>query len=160
MIVASIFIIFCITIYCIFIIIYRQKMNKIENKLQNKFKVRNNKVVSIYYASKDYLNKHDEVFKEYFKLKETDFLQDTKNFYFENKLDIYKKFQSEINFIFKICEMNMKLKQDKKYNYIKESILKQSKSIWKEYDIYKKEIEKYRKYHKISKFFLIWLFIR
>lgn len=153
-------IIFFIFLYICFVYFYRRKMDNIEFFLQKKINSRNNKIISLFYISKPFLNKHSEVFKEYINLLEKDFLQNSKNFYFENKNSIYKKIQNEINFIFKICETNEKLKINEKYNYIKDEILKESKIIWKEYNIYSKNLKNYQIYHNFSKFFLIWFFLR
>lgn len=146
--------------YCSFVVLFRIKLNKLENILKNLFKIRNYKIVSLYYASQNFLNKHNEIFEEYINLKQKDFSENSLNFNFENKLNTYKKIHNELNFIFKICETNWKLKMDEKYNYIKESILDESYKIWEKYDFYKSIIKKYRKHHKISKIFIIWLFMR
>ena len=149
-----------IIVYSIFVINYRLRLNNTEDILKNNFKKRNYKMVSLFYASKNFLNKHNEVFEEYINLTQKDFSETSLNFVFENKLDTYKKIHYEINFIFKICEANAKLKDTWKYNYIKEEILKESAVIWKKYEIYKKSLAKYEFHHKISKFFLVWLFLR
>lgn len=149
-----------IVLYCFFVILYRLKLNKLEDLLKKDFKKRNYKVVSLYYISENFLNKHKEIFSEYINLKEKDFYENTLNFEFENKLSTYKKLHNEINFIFKLCEMNQKISVDKRYNYIKEEILKESYKIWEKYELYKKIIIKYRLHHKISKFFLVWFFLR
>lgn len=146
--------------YIFFIIFFRIKLNKIEKNLQETIDKRNNKIFSLNYITKNILNKHDEVFKEFFKLKKKDFSENTLKFYFENKLNTYKNLQKEIDFIFKICEAKVELTKNWKYNYIKNEILKESLEIWKSYDFYKKISEKYDFHHKISKIFIIWLFIR
>jgi len=52
-------------------------------------------VVSIYQISKNYITKHDEVFKNFFELKRKDFLDNNININFENKLVIYKEIHNE-----------------------------------------------------------------
>ena len=51
------------------------------------FKKRNYKIVSLYYATDDFLSKHNEVFAEYLELKEKDFKESSLNYNIENKLD-------------------------------------------------------------------------
>lgn len=155
-----IFIISVIIIYLTFVIFFRLRLNELEKNLMKNFKKRNDKIISLYFISKNFLSKHDEVFSEYKNLKIKDFSENSLNFYFENKVDIYKKFHKEMDFIFKVCEMNEKIKQTWKYNYIKYEILKESKEIWKKYDNYKKIFSTYKIHHKISKIFIIWLFLR
>lgn len=149
-----------IIFYCIFVVSFRNKLNNIENELQTHFKKRNTKIISLYYISKNFLNKHDDIFKNFIELKRKDFSEDILKFYFENKINTYKDFHKEINFIFKLCEMNWKIRQFWEYNYIKSEILKESSIVWKWYEDYKKILEKYRKHHKISKFFIVWFFLR
>lgn len=146
--------------YSIFIIFFRLKLNKLEKILETSFKKRNYKIISLFFISEKFLNKHSEIFEEFKNLKKKDFSENVHNFYFENKMDTYKKIHKEINFIFRICENNELLKRDENYNFIKEEILRESNQIWKKYDFYKEIIKKYKFHHKISKFMLIWLFIR
>lgn len=155
-----VFLLFIIFIYCSFVIFFRIKLIEIEYFLQILFKKRNYKVASLYFASEDFLTKHNEIFKDFIVLKQKDFEETRLNFTFENKFNSYKRFDEELNFIFKICETNSRLKQDEKYNYIKEEILKETKEAWKQYKIYKIKFDKYKKHHKISKFFLVWLFLK
>lgn len=157
-----IFIIFLIIffLYIIYVLFLRSKLDIIENNLQKNFKIRNSKVASLFYITQKYLNKHDEVFKEFIILRKKDFNETSLNFYFENKIDTYKKLHKELDFIFKVCEKNDILKRDPKYNYIKDEILKKWEEIWKEYNLYKPELENYKKFHKFSKYMILWLFIR
>ena len=62
-------------------------------------------------------------------LKEKDFKESSLNYNIENKLSTYKMLHNEINFIFKICELNEKLKLTPKYNYIKHDILAESDNV-------------------------------
>lgn len=155
-----IWILLIIFLYCCFVVFFRLKLNNLEYILQKLFKKRNYKIISIFYATKDFLNKHDEIFQSFIELKTRDFSENNLNFTFENKLQTYKDFHKEMDFIFKICETNWKLKEDSKYNYIKTEILNQSQNISKKYNHYKKIEKKYRFHHKISKFFIIWLFLK
>lgn len=154
------FLLILIIFFIIFVLHLRWKLDILEEKLKIDFKIRNYKIISLYYISEKYLNKHDEVFKEYKNLLNKDFKETSLNFYFENKLDTYKKIHKEIDFIFKICEKNGVLTRDPKYSYIKDEIVKKWWIIWKNYDEYKIKLKNYEKYHKISKYFIIWLFLR
>ena len=146
--------------YLSFVIAFRLKLNKLEEILMSLFKKRNYKIVSLYYATDDFLSKHNEVFAEYVELKEKDFKESSLNYNIENKLSTYKMLHNEINFIFKICELNEKVKLTPKYNYIKHDILAESDNVWKKYAFYKEIMRKYKFHHKISKFFIVWLFLR
>ena len=48
-----------IIVYSIFVINYRLRLNNAEDILKNNFKKKNYKMVSLFYASKNFLNKHN-----------------------------------------------------------------------------------------------------
>lgn len=154
--------IFLIIIFSLNIFVYLlwKKINALEENIINIFKKRNNQMVSIYQISKNYITKHDEVFKSFFELKRKDFLDNNIKLNFDNKLVIYKQIHNEINFIFKICEQNKKLILNAKYLYIKDSIFDKSNEIWKNIELNYKIKKEYIKYKKIANITILWLFIK
>lgn len=155
----AIFIIFCIFSFIIFVIFLRNKLNILEKELKLKFKKRNYKIISIFYISERFINKHSEVFAEIISLLKKDFNEDKSNINFENKIDTYKKIKKEMDFIFKICNWNWVLVQVPQYNYIKTEMENLWIDISKNYNLYEEKANYYKKFHKISKFFIIWYFI-
>lgn len=144
----------------IFVFLLSIKIKYLENHIIDIFKKRNNQIVSIYQISKNYLTKHDEIFKHFLDLKRKDSLENNINIDFKNKLIIYKEIHNEINFIFKICEQNKKININSKYLYIKDSVLDKSNEIWKNIKIYNKIKKEYDSLKKISKLTILWLFIK
>lgn len=153
-------VIWLIIIYNIFVFLLNKKIKKLEFKIIDLFKKRNNQITTIYWLSKNDLVKKEEIFKEFFELKRKDFSENYYNLDLEDKIDIYKKIHNEINFIFNVCEKHKKISINPNYVYIKESVLEKSSLIWKNMQKYKDIKTKYLFLKKISYFTIIWIFIK
>ncbi|NVP17633.1 hypothetical protein HUU51_02845 [Candidatus Gracilibacteria bacterium] len=129
-----------------------------ENNIIELFKKRNNQVISIYQVSKNYINKSDEIFKEFFELKRKDFGENSFKIGLKDKINTYKKIHNEIDFIFNICEKNKKLTINPRYLYLKDSILEKSSKIGNRIEIYNKIKKEYKLYKKIANFSIIGFF--
>jgi len=99
-------------IFIIFIYLLKIKITIFERQIIQIFKEKNNQIPSIYEITKEYLNKHDEIFIEAISLKKKDFLEN--GFYTKliEKSNTYKKIHNELNFIFKVCNKNPKLNKN------------------------------------------------
>lgn len=155
-----IFVISLLIIYNIFVFLLNRKIKKLEFKIIDLFKKRNNQITTIYWLSKNDLIKKDEIFKEFFELKRKDFSENYYNLDLEDKIDIYKKIHNEINFIFNVCEKHKKISVNPNYVYIKETVLDKSSKIWEYMQKYKSIKTKYAFLKKISYFTIIWIFIK
>lgn len=144
--------------YNIFVYHLSSKIIFLENNIIELFKKRNNQVISIYQVSKNYINKSDEIFKEFFELKRKDFWENSFKIWLKDKINTYKKIHNEIDFIFNICEKNKKLTINPRYLYLKDSILEKSSKIWNRIEIYNKIKKEYKLYKKIANFSIIWFF--
>lgn len=144
--------------YNIFVYHLSSKIFFLENNIIELFKKRNNQVISIYQVSKNYINKSDEIFKEFFELKRKDFWENSFKIWLKDKINTYKKIHNEIDFIFNICEKNKKLTINPRYLYLKDSILEKSSKIWNRIEIYNKIKKEYKLYKKIANFSIIWFF--
>ena len=149
-----------IIIYILFlalIYLYKLKIEKLEKKIIYLFKERNNQIPSIYEVTRNYLNKHNEIFKHSIILKKRDFLEDS--FYSEliEKTNTYKKIHNELNFIFKVCNKNQKLDKNWKFLYIKDIIVDKSNELWKNIEVYKKVIQFYNNLIILKNISIIWL---
>lgn len=148
-----------ILIFFLFIYSLKRKIDRFEKKIIKQFKEKNNQIPSIYEATKEYLNKHDEVFKEIIKLKKKDFLE---NIFYNSlieKLNNYNLIHNELNFIFRICNKNPELSKDSKFLYIKDIIIMKSSKLWNDLELYKKVLSKYNKMIYIKNLTIIWLLI-
>ena len=153
-------IIILIILYNIFVYFLWTKIEFLEENIIDIFKKRNNQVISIYQISKNYINKSDEIFKEFFDLKRKDFWENSFKIWLKDKINTYKKIHNEIDFIFKVCEKNKNLTINSRYLYLKDSILEKSSLIWERMDIYNKIKKEYKIYKRISNITILWIFFK
>ncbi|MFK7779674.1 MAG: LemA family protein [Candidatus Gracilibacteria bacterium] len=137
--------IFIFLLFIIFIYLLNIKIKKLEIKILKQFKEKNNQIPSIYEATKKYLNKHDEIFKESIRLKKKDFSEN--NFYDKliKKLDTNKLIHNELNFIFRVCNKHPKLNKDGKFLYIKDIIIDKSSELGDNLMTYKQITKKFNR---------------
>ena len=155
------FIIF-ILIFCLFIfflLLLNYKILKLEKKIIYLFKEKTNQIPSIYEITKDYLNKHEEIFQEILILKKKDYSENTFYITLIEKTNIYKLIHNELDFIFRICNTNPKIEKDPKFNLIKNNILNKSSEIWDNLVLYKSIVKKYNNLIKLKNITIIWLLI-
>lgn len=153
-------IIIFIIFYNIFVYFLWSKIDFLEENIIGIFKRRNNQVMSIYQISKNYINKSDEIFKDFFELKRKDFSENSFKTWLKDKINTYKKIHNEIDFIFKVCEKNNNLTLNSRYLYLKDSILDKSSMIWKRMEIYNRIRNEYKLYKKIANFTILWIFFK
>jgi hypothetical protein len=151
-----IIVVWLIIIYNVFVYNYSLRLVEMEAYIMNVSKKRSAEVVWIYQTAKDDLMKEDQVFEGFFNLKKRDFQWDCISQSLEEKLNIYKRIQDEIDFIFTICEKHIKIIENPFYTYFKESVLKKTKLLNKDIKKYEKVKEKFLTHKNIANFTLIW----
>lgn len=135
------------------------KVKKLQKKIIDLLKKRNNQIYSIFIIWKNDIIKSEEVFSWFIEIYNKE-LWNEDFWSFDDKIKTNTLIHKEIDFIFKICEKHISIIKNEKYNYIKDSILNKSYDIW-EYIKYNKKIKQiYKKVDLISKIFIIWFFIK
>ncbi len=145
--------------FLIFLFLLKQKIKILEKKIIIQFKEKNNQIPSIYESTKNYLNKHDEIFKEILILKKKDF---SENLFYNTlieKTKTYKQIHNELNFIFRVCNSHPKINKDFKFNLVKSTIINKSSELWDNLMLYKNIVNKYNILIKIKQLTIIWLLI-
>ncbi len=144
-------------IFMIFIILIKIKIEKLEKKILYIFNEKNNQIPSIYEVTKDYLNKHNEIFNELIILKKKDFSENTINTKLTEKTNTYKLIHNELNFIFKVCNKHPKINKNHNFLYVKDIIIEISFDLWKRLELYKKIVKKFNNLIFIKNITIIWL---
>jgi hypothetical protein len=103
-----------------YIYLLKLKIVKLENKIKRNLNKRTNLVPSIYEVTKDYLNKHSEIFNEIIKLRKTELLKTYQYKKLEEFFDIESLIHHELDFIFKVTYEKPSLQRDSKFLYLKE----------------------------------------
>jgi hypothetical protein len=105
------------------------KIEKFEYNILQLFKEKNNQIPSIFEVTKNYLNKHNEIFNELLNLKKIDFSENSFYTKLTDKTNTYKKIHNELNFIFKVCNKHPKLNKNHNFLYIREVIIDKSSEL-------------------------------
>ena len=150
---------FIFSLFILFLYLLKIKILKLENKIIYLFKEKTNQIPSIYEITKDYLNKHEEIFQEILILKKKDYSENTYYNTLIEKTNTYKLIHNELDFIFRVCNTNPKIEKDPKFNLIKNNILNKSSEIWDNLVLYKSIVRKYNNLIKLKNFTIIWLII-
>jgi len=156
-----------VTLWIIFIIIctniYLYKYNKnifvLEKKLSNKFDSKFGLVPSFFEISKKLINKHSDVFFEILKIYKLDSTIYDMDMSFQKRYYIISFLNHELDFLFKIFKKHPKIINDYKFKYLKNIYIDNNIEIWKEINLYEKNIKKYNYLVKLNNIFLIWYLI-
>lgn len=151
------FIIFIV--FIVFLILLNRKIHKLEKNILKKFKEKNNLIPSIYEVTKDYLNKHEEIFKEVLILHKKDFSENLFYTSLIEKTKTYKLIHNELNFIFRVCNKHPKINKDYKFLLTKDNIIDKSAQLWENLILYKKIISNYNKLINLKNLTIIWILI-
>lgn len=151
-------IIFLLICFYIFLVLVNLKINKLEEKIKTLFIKRTSAVTSVFEVSKDFLTKHNEIFKEYIRLKKIEFAinskKDTKLY---KVIELESKIHHEINFIFKTCNLQPRLLKVWNFLYLRDIIIDQSLEIWKNIELYKSILKNFNLLIKIKNITIIGL---
>ncbi len=145
--------------FYIFILNFEKKIKKLEYKIKLHFLERSWLIPSIFEVSKDFITKHDEVFKEILKLRKIEFSEEINEVEFFRLLETKKQIHHELNFIFKICNKHPKLIKEGKFIYLRELIINKSSEIWNSLDSYKLELKKFNKFIDMKNMTIIWFLL-
>lgn len=141
-----------------FILIYlNKKLIKSENEIINIFQMRTDLVPSLFEITKNYINKHDEIFENILKLRKLQFFSGVESFI--EKIQNEALIHTELNFIFKVSNKHPKIQRNEKFLLVRDLFLDQSNIILKKIEIYKNNSNKINKFIKYKDFTIIWLFI-
>ncbi len=143
-----------ILIWCLFVSVfvlylfikYREsQVNQQEEYIKRLFLERTALIPSIYEISREFLNKHDDIFAEILKLRTQEFGEDSRYNILYKILPTKKAIQHEINFLFKVCNKHPKLIQEWKFIYLRDVLMKKSNEISKQLEAYKKSSHDFNK---------------
>jgi len=151
-------IILIIFIYNYFIININKKLIKLENEIIIKFNKRNYLIPSLHDITKEYINKHSEVFNEILSLRIYS-LENLNNNNFYDVINNEVKIHKELNFIFKLVNHNNKIQKNEKYLLIQDLFIDFSQEIWEKMSLYKKSVHAFNKILKFKNLTIIWIFI-
>ena len=143
--------------FIVFMYLLESKIEMFELKIIKQFKEKNNQIPSIYEVTKQYLNKHEQIFEEAIRLKKKDFWENSFYNKIEQKLNTYKLIHNELNFIFKVCNKQPKLNKDWKFLYIKDVIIAKSTKLGNDIIKYKQIVNSFNKMIIIKNLTIIWL---
>lgn len=155
----AIIIFFLLIIFYCYIYLLKIKIKKLESKIRKSLNKRTNLVPSIFEITKDYLNKHSEVFMEIIKLRKAELLRINEVENLENILNIEWLIHHELNFIFKISYEKPYLQRDSKFLYIKELISDISLEISENIKIHNNISKIYNNLIKIKNMTIFWILI-
>lgn len=146
-------------IYCFFLFILSINISTKESFIIEMFLKRSDSIPAIYEASKNFIGKPEDIFREILELRATEFWLRSVSKNFEVFGEIEKKIHHEMNFVFQVCNKNVSLLKSKEFLYLRDIIMNQSSEISKKMKQIKKMIEIYNNFLKYKNFSLIWFFI-
>jgi len=107
-------------LFLIFILILKNKIDLLENKIETIFQSKNNLIPALFEVTKKNLIKHDIIFHDLLKLRKVDFSEHSFYNNIHQTIDTQQKIHKELDFIFRACHRHKKLIKDYKFYYIKE----------------------------------------
>lgn len=93
------------------------------------FQSRTDTIPGIFEISKEYLTKHDDIFKEALRLKKTEFSLLESSSKLSTIIEVEGMLHHEINFIFKVCNKHPKLLKNGNFIYMRDVVIKKSKKL-------------------------------
>lgn len=145
-------------LFNIFLVTFDNKIKKLEDQILKLFEKRTNLVPSLYEISKNYINKHEEVFNEVVNLKKLEF--NNYNSWFIERIANETLIHHELNFIFKIINKHPEIQKNEKFLLIRDLFLENSSKIWKKIELYKNIIKKFNNLLIFKNLTIIWIFIK
>jgi len=150
------FIIFILFIVNILLYLYNKIINNIEKKINILFDEKLWIIPGLFEISDNFITKHSNVFEESLKIFKLDSTICDPSIAFTNRYYIISLLDKEFDFLFKIFNKNKKIIRNYKFLYLKDIIINNNISIWRELDIYNNTIKKYNILIKWNNLFLIW----
>lgn len=144
-------------LFNIFLVLFDNKLKKLEKQIIFLFEKRTNLVPTLYEITKEYLTKHNEVFDGIINLRKIEFSNYEE--WFIEKINNEIQIHHELNFIFKVINKNPKIQNNWKYLLIKDLFLENSSQIWKKIELYKNIIKKINFLIILKNWTIIWIFI-
>lgn len=141
--------------YLIFLILLNKKINKLEDIILNLFKKRTNLVPILHEITKEYLNKHSEVFNEIIKLRKIEL--SNYNDSFLDKVQNEILIHHELNFIFKVVSKHKKLSKNSKFLLTKDLFLENSEKLWAKILLYKNIVNIFNRLLIFKNITIIWI---
>lgn len=157
-------VIFILCVFCLFLVLFSGfiflfsfKIVKLEKTIKWLFLSRTNLIPPIYEISKDFLTKHEEIFKEIVILRKQEFHAEENNVDFQAFIQIETHLHHELNFIFRACNQHPKLLKEWKFLYVRDLLIDRSISISEKMLLYRNIIKKYQWYRNLYKMLILWL---
>lgn len=152
-------IIFLLTGGYVFLYFFQRKLHLLENTIISIFQTRSDILPGIYEISKEYLTKHNDIFRESLTLRKTEFSMIENGVWLNEIIELESHIHHEINFIFKVCNKHPKLLKNGNFIYIRETIIQRSHKLWEMIQLYKTMTEKYNFLIHIKNYSLIGLLL-
>jgi hypothetical protein len=146
-------------IFSIFLLSLSKKINNFEQKIISLFFSRSNNIPALYEVTKDYIIKHNQVFKNSINLRKQELSQIDNQSEFITILQTETLIHKELNFILKLAKKHNEILKDNKFLYIREIIIDKSYNISENVELYKKIIKKYNKLVNIKNLTILGFFI-
>lgn len=143
--------------FCIYIL--QKKIEFFELKLMLLFSRRCDMFPALYEISRESLTRHKEIFAEALLLRKQEFWLMASRRKIEGYLELQSHIHHEINFIFQVCNKNPYLLKNKKFLYLRDTMVAISTDISQEMKKYKRIIEIYNKIIYYKNCTLIWILI-
>ena len=96
----------------LFLLLLKMKIDSLEIKIKYYFKNRASSIPALFEVSKNYLNKHDDIFKEILRLRSIEFCENNLEVSLADLIDIESLIHHELNFIFKVCNKHPSILKD------------------------------------------------
>lgn len=149
--------IFSWLLFNLFLFLLNKKVIILEKKIIDLFQDRNDFIPSLYDVTRDYVTKHDDVFKEVMNLRKNNLSK--YNWWFLEKISQEVMTHHEINFIFKVINKNQKIQNNHKYLTIKDNFIENGSMLWKKIELYKNISKKLNRLLDFKNFTIIGIFI-
>lgn len=132
-----------------------EKMKEKQKKLIGLFSARSDMFPALFEVSLPYLTRHKEIFDQALSLRKQEFSLKSTSQLIESFIDVEQKIHHEINFIFQLCNKHPQMLREKRFLYLRETIISKSSYIGFQVQEYRKLVEGYNFLIQIKNYTLI-----
>ncbi len=141
----------------VFLYFFGKKLERLEWNIISMFRSRTDTIPGIYEVSKEFLSKHEDIYKEALRLKKVEFSLLERSKTLHNILGTESLIHHEINFIFRVCNKHPKLIRNGNFIYMRDIVIKKSAWLWEMIALYKSMVKKYNSLLRIKNYSIIWI---
>lgn len=148
-----------LALYYVLLKTIEQSIKRFEKKMIRLFSSRTDSICQLYEITKEDIMRHEDIYADILDLRKKEFslLGITESL--ETFLPLQESIHHEINFIFQVCNKNIKLLKNKHFLYVRETMIEKSARIGKEMKQYKKMIQIFNKLIRIKNYTIIWFIL-